>query len=116
MTARAVGWDIMRKKLASTKASSLVNDPHEDVRQILKTETQLSSRSRRGLLREKTRWNLQKLLKYRNPDAVEGIAEKAKDHMVCDYRPLVLPHRTPTVSLGPTFGYSSRLQGPSRRS
>jgi len=81
MTARAVGWDIMRKKLVGSKPSSLANDPHEDVRQILKTETRLSVRSRRGLLREKTRWNLQKLLKYRDPDAVEGIAEKAKDHM-----------------------------------
>lgn len=88
MTARAVGWDIMRKKLVGTKPSSLVNDPHEDVRQILKTETQLSSRSRRGLLREKTRWNLQKLLKYRDPDAVEGIAERATDHMVREHRPL----------------------------
>jgi len=81
ITSRAVGWDILRKKLVGTKASSLVNDPHADVQQILKAETKLPSTSRRGLLREKTRWNLQKLLKYRNTAAVGEIAEKATHHM-----------------------------------
>ncbi len=108
MTARAVGWDILRKKLVGTKASHLVNDPHEDVRQILKAESQLSSRSRRGLLREKTRWNLQKLLKYRNSGAIGGMAEKATDHMVCDLRsPQTIWGAY--VSSGSTFGHSSRL-------
>jgi len=81
MTSRAVGWDVLRQKLVGTKASSLVNDPHADMRQIVRAETQLPSESRRGLLREKTRWNLQKLLKYRSPTAVKEIAEKAAGHM-----------------------------------
>lgn len=81
MTARAVGWDVMRKKLAGSTGSHLVNDSHADMQQILKDESLLPTDSRRGLLREKTRWNLQKLLKFRNPDAVEEIADKAATHM-----------------------------------
>lgn len=82
MTSRAVGWDVLRQRLVGTKVSSLVNDPHADMRQILTAETRLPSNSRQGLLREKTRWNLQKLIKYRTPDAVKELAEKASGHMV----------------------------------
>jgi hypothetical protein len=82
MTARAIGWDVLKQKLAKNKASTLVNDPHVGIRQIIDDEKQIPTESRRGLLRQKTRWNLQKLLKYRNPDAVEEIAEKAASHLV----------------------------------
>jgi hypothetical protein len=80
MTSRAVGWDVMRRRLMGTKASKLVNDPHGDMEQILKTEAQTPSKSV-GLLRGKTRWNLQKLLKYRDSDALAEIAAKASNHM-----------------------------------
>ncbi|KAJ3568794.1 hypothetical protein NP233_g5477 [Leucocoprinus birnbaumii] len=84
LTSRAVGWDVMRKKLRGNgepHLNNLVNESHEDMQQILKDELELPSDSRRGILREKTRWNLQKLLKYRSPNAVEDIAGKASSHM-----------------------------------
>lgn len=90
MTSRAIGWDVLRQKLVGTKASALVNDPHADMQQIVKAESQMPSKSRRGLLREKTRWNLQKLLKYRNENATKEIAEKATGHMVRDLFALIL--------------------------
>ncbi|KAF7784385.1 hypothetical protein Agabi119p4_550 [Agaricus bisporus var. burnettii] len=80
LTSRAVGWDVMRRRLMGTKVSKLVNDPHGDMQQILKTEAQAPYKSH-GLLREKTRWNLQKLLKYRDTNALPAMAEKASDHM-----------------------------------
>jgi large subunit ribosomal protein L17 len=63
-----------------TKVSNLVNDPHGDMEQILKVEAKTPSESF-GVLRDKTRWNLQKLLKYRNSDALAEIATKASSHM-----------------------------------
>jgi hypothetical protein len=83
MTSRAVGWDVLRKKLGEKSKTKLVNKPHADMQQILQEEMQLPSESRRGILREKTRWNLQKLLKYRSSDVIEEIAEKAAGHIVC---------------------------------
>lgn len=81
MTSRAIGWDILKKKLSGNTSTSLVNSTHADMPQILQKETLLPSNSGRGLLREKTRWNLQKLLKYRNNDAVNEISKKAAAHM-----------------------------------
>jgi len=78
---RDLRWDILKKKLSGNTSTSLVNSTHADMPQILQKETLLPSNSGRGLLREKTRWNLQKLLKYRNNDAVNEISEKAAAHM-----------------------------------
>lgn len=86
MTSRAIGWDILKKKLAGNTNTSLVNNTHADIPQILQKETLLSSK-RHGLLREKTRWNLQKLLKYRSSHAVDEIAEKAATHIVRSFTP-----------------------------
>lgn len=82
MTSRAIGWDVLKKKLAGNTNTILVNNTHADMPQIIQKETLLPSKSGRGLLREKTRWNLQKLLKYRSSHAVDEIAEKAATHMV----------------------------------
>ena len=86
MTSRAIGWDLLKKKLSGNTNTSLVNNTHADIPQILQKETLLPSKHR-GLLREKTRWNLRKLLKYRRSHAVDEIAEKAATHMVSSFPP-----------------------------
>ncbi|KAJ7630993.1 mitochondrial ribosomal protein L17 [Roridomyces roridus] len=63
VTSRAVGWDLLRQKLKSKQ-------PNAD---WLSAEP--------GLLRPKTRWNLQKVLKFRDQSAPLLLSQKAGDYM-----------------------------------
>lgn len=81
MTARAVGWEILSKKLGTSGPRDLVNNGVEDVGEVITQERQLGPKERGGL-RPTTRWNLQKVLKFRTPEAVSELGKKAEDHIV----------------------------------
>lgn len=82
MTARAVGWDLLSKRVrnAGPGASSLKGI--SGVEDVLAEERRLGN-NERGDLRNWTRMNLQKVLRYREEDAAVGLATKAEDHVVC---------------------------------
>lgn len=81
MTAKAIGWELLSKKLHNSSPRALMESEAADVKQVIETE-RLRGPKERGDLREKTRWSVQKVLKYRGNEAVEDLQKKAQDHMV----------------------------------
>ncbi|KAI0936549.1 hypothetical protein AcV5_004654 [Taiwanofungus camphoratus] len=80
MTARAVGWELLGKRLGSDSPLSLANSGIQDMQDVISQERNLEP-AQRGELRPKTRWNLQKVLRYRKEDAVPELVMKAENHV-----------------------------------
>jgi len=80
MTSRAIGWEIVKEKLKSEQPISLVNNGAKGVEELIKAGCD-SGYSKPGALRPMTRWNLQKVLKFRPADNVSNIATKAGKYM-----------------------------------
>lgn len=60
---------------------ALINKGVEDTREVVEAERSLNS-GERGVLRPKTRWNLQKILKFRDPSAPHELSQKIGDYVV----------------------------------
>lgn len=82
MTARAVGWELLGKRLGPGGPKALARSGITDLEQIVEKERTLGP-DQRGELRAKTRWNVQKLLRFRSADAAATLVAKAEDHAVC---------------------------------
>lgn len=81
MTARAVGWDLLAKKVRHSSIEEVAAEGVKGVSWAVK-EARRQGPEDRGMLRPLTRWNLQKTLRYRAPaDRVE-LEKKANDHIV----------------------------------
>ncbi|KAI0639785.1 mitochondrial ribosomal protein L17 [Trametes polyzona] len=80
MTARAVGWELLGKKVGQVDPKSLVATGIPEVGEVIQKEKTVSPEGR-GELRTVTRRNLQKVLKYRGKDAVEEMSKIAEDHV-----------------------------------
>ncbi|KAL4242196.1 bacterial ribosomal protein bL17 family protein [Abortiporus biennis] len=80
MTARAVGWDILSKRVGEASPKDLVENGINDVDEVIARERILPPKAR-GELRQATRWNLQKVLKFRKEDASVELQAKAEDHI-----------------------------------
>ncbi|KAJ7597123.1 mitochondrial ribosomal protein L17 [Mycena floridula] len=77
ITARAVGWELLNKKLKSGKTPlSIVNQGVGDVESIINSESSIGFGEAEGVLRPKTRWNLQKVLRYRGLSGPSEIGHK----------------------------------------
>ncbi|TRM66187.1 ribosomal protein L17 [Schizophyllum amplum] len=74
MTARAIGFELVKSRLQRT--SNLENI---GTTQMLEKEAQLAF-GQEGKLRPKTRWNLQKTLKFRGPQAVKDLSQKVTEY------------------------------------
>lgn len=83
MTARAVGYELLGQKVNTVGPKEIVQTGVEGVQNIVERERELGPKDK-GLLREKTRWSLQKVLRFRSKDAVEELRKKAEDHIVRD--------------------------------
>jgi len=81
MTSRAAGWELLRNKLKHQKPEAIINAGAEKTVEILLTERGMAH-GEKGILRPKTRWNLQKVLRYRNQDAVVDLGKKAAEYAV----------------------------------
>lgn len=81
MTARAVGWELLGRKVNTASPKEAVKRGVEDVQGIVQREQTLAPKEK-GVLREKTRWSLQKVLRFRSKDAVTELRQKADDHIV----------------------------------
>ncbi|KAH9950486.1 mitochondrial ribosomal protein L17 [Amylocystis lapponica] len=80
MTARAVGWELLGKRLGDEGPAALAATGLPDVHNVVEDAKTMDPRQR-GELRVKTRWNVQKVLRYRKEDAVVELAAKAEDHV-----------------------------------
>lgn len=81
MTARAVGWEILSKRLGQGGPQNLMQTGVDGIKDVLKRERRLAPKDT-GELREKTRWNLQKVLKFSGGGALVNLQRKAEDHIV----------------------------------
>lgn len=77
MTSRAIGWEVLKEKLKNEQPISLINNGTKGVEELLRTEQD----SARKILRPMTRWNVQKLTRFRPSDSLSSIASKAKEYM-----------------------------------
>ncbi|KAI0704964.1 mitochondrial ribosomal protein L17 [Cytidiella melzeri] len=80
MTARAVGWELLSKRIQHATPEELRAAGPSGVRDILEQERRRHP-DERGQLRSTTRWNLQKTLRFRGKDAVQQLQAKAEDHI-----------------------------------
>lgn len=83
MTARSVGWDVLCKRVGRTPGKDLVNKGVSDVGGIVERERETGNKEKESVLRERTRWNLEKVLRYRSEEGVKDLVYKAQNHIVC---------------------------------
>ncbi|KIP12422.1 hypothetical protein PHLGIDRAFT_97717 [Phlebiopsis gigantea 11061_1 CR5-6] len=80
MTARAVAWELLSKKVQQVGPKTALDSGIQGVEGVVQREQALGPKER-GLLREKTRWSLQKVLRFRGKDASVELRRKAEDHI-----------------------------------
>lgn len=110
MAARATGWDVLSSRLQSRTPRELVSEGVRDVGETVEREHALAlaeggagaSEAGKsvgrggGELRQRTRWNLRKALRYRSPEDVKRFGEKVQGHMVrCSFRHRIQVARSP---------------------
>jgi len=89
ITARAIGWELLKNKLKRHTPEDIVNSGHRDTHEFLDKEKRVEVDSHKGLLRPKTRWNLQKVLRFRKPEASLDMSQKVSYYMVRWYPPSI---------------------------
>lgn len=82
MTSRAIGWEMLKDKLKIHKPVSIINSGADGIQKVVESELSAKLGEPSGVLRPKTRWNLQKILKFRDHGAVQEVSQKVRDHMV----------------------------------
>ena len=106
MAARATGWDVLSSRLKTQSARSLVKEGVRDVEETVERERargeggegEGEGEGERGELRQRTLWNVRKVLRYRSAEDVERFGEKVQGHMVrpCSTLPHTHHHLLPT--------------------
>ena len=81
LTSRAVGWEILRDKLNSKRPEAIINAGAQQTLDVVKVEKDMKFEER-GILRPKTRWALQKVLKFRDKGAISDLSKKATEYVV----------------------------------
>ena len=95
MAARATGWDVLSSRLVKVKTPSsspraLVEVGVKNVEETVERERKLAlgegesegKGEGEGELRQRTRWNLRKALRYRSSEDVKRFGDKVQEHMV----------------------------------
>jgi hypothetical protein len=103
MATRAAGWDVLSGRLKTRSARALVEGGGRDegqegiVDEMIERERALAlapapgesgdkggggERGEGSELRERTRWNVRKALRYRSAEDVKLFGEKVREHMV----------------------------------
>lgn len=81
VTARAVGWEVLGKEMQERSAKTLAAEGINGITELMQKELTLDPDAQ-GELRTRTRWNLQKVVKYRPASALSEIGLKAEGHIV----------------------------------
>lgn len=82
MTSRAIGRELLKENLKREQPISLINKGAQGVEDMIKSERESVNPKKIGFLRPMTRWNLQKVLRFRSADALSSVATKAGEYMV----------------------------------
>jgi len=82
MTAKSVGWDILSKRVGQTPGKDLINGGVSNLKTLVETERNCGAEQKSEVLRQRTRWNLKKVLRYRGDEGVQDLARKAESHIV----------------------------------
>ncbi|KIK71090.1 hypothetical protein GYMLUDRAFT_148454 [Collybiopsis luxurians FD-317 M1] len=80
ITARAVGREVLQDKLRTEKPLNIIKTGVAGTQEIIEAEKKVEF-GQQGLLRPKTRWNLQKMLRFRNEDAVSKLSRNVSNHI-----------------------------------
>jgi len=94
MAARATGWDVLSSRLKTQSARSLVKEGVRDVEETVERERARvevghghgrghgqGEQGEQGDLRQRTRWNVRKVLRYRSAEDVKQFGERVHEHM-----------------------------------
>ena len=81
LTSRAIGWEILKDKLKGKRPEAIMNAGAQQTLEVVKVEKDMQFKER-GILRPKTRWALQKVLKFRDKGAVSDLSKKATEYVV----------------------------------
>ncbi|KAJ3895021.1 ribosomal protein L17 [Lentinula edodes] len=81
ITARAIGREILQDKLRAEKPLGLIKTGVHGTQNVIESERALEY-GQNGLLRPKTRWNMQKMLRFRNQDAVSQLSRNVGNYIV----------------------------------
>jgi large subunit ribosomal protein L17 len=81
LTARAVGREVLKEKLKTRTPVSIINRGVEGIRELVVRRSSNTGESD-DLLRPKTRWNVQKILKFRHQSASMELSQKAGHYIV----------------------------------
>ena len=87
MTARSVGWDVLSKRVGQTPGKALVNEGVAGLEELVEMERKRGAKKTSEVLRQKTRWNLKKVLRYRGEEGIQNLARKAENHIVRELPP-----------------------------
>jgi large subunit ribosomal protein L17 len=95
MAARAAGWDVLCARLKDRSAREIVREGVSDVEETVERERRRALGEVGGEgggggggaesaseLRERTRWNVRKALRYRSREDTKRFGEKVQGHMV----------------------------------
>jgi large subunit ribosomal protein L17 len=89
MAARATGWDVLSSRLRTRPPHALVQEGVKDIEETLERERALAlgegggeGEGEGGELRQRTRWNVRKALRYRSSKDVKRFGDKVQEHMV----------------------------------
>lgn len=82
MTAMSVGWDILSRRVGQTSGKDLINEGVSDLEELVERERKCGTKEESEVLRQKTRWNLKKVLRYRGEEGVQDLVRKAENHIV----------------------------------
>lgn len=101
MTARAVGWELLKERIQTGDVSELVQKGVDGADELIAKELALEPRAV-GQLRPATRWNLQKIMRYREPSEYLEIVKKAQGHIVslCKSKFLAFIHNSTGFIIG----------------
>jgi len=89
MAARATGWDVLSDRLKTQSARSLVKEGVPDVDETVERERARAPApgehgeggEQEGDLRQRTRWNVRKALRYRPEEDAKRFGERVQEHM-----------------------------------
>ena len=81
MTARAVGREVLKEKLGLTEPASIIKRGADGIHEIVANRSSNLDKPS-DPLRPKTRWNVEKILKFRHQSASMELSQKAEHYIV----------------------------------
>ncbi|KAG5342387.1 hypothetical protein C0989_002222 [Termitomyces sp. Mn162] len=117
MTARSIGWEMVKGRLRTSKAPFVINQGPAGTQEVVEKELKMKFDQSGGLLRPRTRSYLQKVMRYRDDKAPAELSEKVGEYMVCPVQ--IVCHGVWSLNLsmkGPLVGNSAGYSFDARRS